>query len=507
MKEYKAAIYLRLSKEDREKNNSIDMQREITRKYAKEHKFSIVDEYIDNGYSGILDSRPALNRLMTDIIRNKINMVIVKDMSRLTRNKNLTSYYTDIFFPDNDLRLISVTEYVDTGERYEIDDVVALRGIVNQSYVEDVSRKIKSVKRNFKEQGKFIEGSVVYGYKKDKLDKYKLIIDDEVRPIIEEIFSLYISGIGPTKIAEKLNEKEILTTSQYLNLKVTGKYWTKNIVNRILNDPTYTGRLVLNKYENDIRLKKRIVTPKSKYKYKENTHEAIISIKDYEEVQRMKGNRTKADNKTYLYLLKGLVFCQNCGRSMTYKNSKPIRIDANGNITGKKNDLGYFICNEHYRHKEICNQTNKIMENDLNKIVLDKISNRLKKLQINKYAKEVAIYRQKQDPSINEYKKLQNEITKQENNFKILYSKKVEGIITEESFIEQYNQYKETVKNLKERQDRLETDNKKYNNRNELDKLIIEFIDCKKFDNTIIKKLVEKIEVGKNDQVKITLKV
>lgn len=126
MKEYKAAIYLRLSKEDREKNNSIDMQREITRKYAKEHKFSIVDEYIDNGYSGILDSRPALNRLMTDIIRNKINMVIVKDMSRLTRNKNLTSYYTDIFFPDNDVRLISVTEYVDTGERYEIDDVVAI---------------------------------------------------------------------------------------------------------------------------------------------------------------------------------------------------------------------------------------------------------------------------------------------------------------------------------------------------------------------------------------------
>lgn len=507
MKEYKAAIYLRLSKEDREKNNSIDMQREITRKYAKEHKFSIVDEYIDNGYSGILDSRPALNRLMTDIIRNKINMVIVKDMSRLTRNKNLTSYYTDIFFPDNDVRLISVTEYVDTGKRYEIDDVVAISGIVNQSYLEDISRKIKSVKKNFKEQGKFIEGSVVYGYKKDKQDKYKIIIDDAVSPIIKEIFNLFISGIGPTKIAEKLNEKRILTPSQYLNLKVTGKYWTKNMVNRILNDPTYTGRLVLNKYENDLKLKKRIVTPKSQYKYKENTHEAIISIKDYETVQLMKGNRTKQDNKTYIYLLKGLVFCQNCGRSMTYKNSKPIRIDANGNISGKKNDLGYFICNEHYRHKEICNQTNKIMENDLNKIVLDKISSKLKELQISKYVKEVAIYRQKRDPSIIEYKKLQNEIIKQENNFKILYSKKVEGIITEKSFIEQYKQYKETVKNLKERQDRLETDNKKYNNQNELDKLIIDFFDCKEFDNTIIKKLVEKIEVGENNQVKISLKV
>ena len=163
MREYNAAIYLRLSKEDKEINNSIDIQREITTKYATEHKYNIAQEYVDNGYSGILSSRPALNKLMIDIIRNKINMVIVKDMSRLTRDKNLTSYYTDIFFPENDVRLISVTEYIDTGERYETPDVVALRGIVNQSYLEDISRKIKLVKRNFKEQGKFIEASVSKG--------------------------------------------------------------------------------------------------------------------------------------------------------------------------------------------------------------------------------------------------------------------------------------------------------------------------------------------------------
>ena len=141
MKNYKAAIYLRLSKEDIEINNSIDMQREITTKYAKQHNYNIIEEYVDNGYSGILDSRPALDKLITDITRNKINMLIIKDMSRLTRDKNLTSYYTDIFFPDNDVRLISVTEYIDTGERYDIDDVVALRGIVNQSYLEDISKK------------------------------------------------------------------------------------------------------------------------------------------------------------------------------------------------------------------------------------------------------------------------------------------------------------------------------------------------------------------------------
>ena len=150
MKEYRAAIYLRLSKEDKEINNSIDIQRKITTKYAMEHNYDIVEEYIDNGYSGILSSRPAFNKLIIDITRKKINMLIVKDMSRLTRDKNMTSYYTDIFFPDNDVRLISVTEYIDTGERYEIDDVVALRGIVNQSYLEDISRKIKAVKKNYK---------------------------------------------------------------------------------------------------------------------------------------------------------------------------------------------------------------------------------------------------------------------------------------------------------------------------------------------------------------------
>ena len=141
MKEYKAAIYLRLSKEDREINNSIDIQREITTNYAKEHNYNIIEEYVDNGYSGILSSRPALNKLMIDIVRNKINMVIVKDISRLTRDRNMTSYYTDVFFPDNDVRLISVTEYVDTGERYEIDDIIALKGISGRSFKKNQSCK------------------------------------------------------------------------------------------------------------------------------------------------------------------------------------------------------------------------------------------------------------------------------------------------------------------------------------------------------------------------------
>lgn len=507
MKEYRAAIYLRLSKEDREINNSIDMQREITTHYAKEHKYNIIEEYIDNGYSGILSSRPGLNKLMIDIIRNKINMVIVKDMSRLTRDKNMTSYYTDIFFPDNDVRLISVTEYIDTGERYEIDDVVALRGIVNQSYLEDISRKIKAVKKNYKQQGKFIEGSVAYGYKKDENDKHKLVIDENAFEIIKDIFKLFLEGKKPMEIANSLNTRNIITPSQYLKLKNSSKYWTKSTINRILNNPIYAGNMVLNKYETNFKSKKKTIIPKDQYNILENTHPAIISQEEYNKVQQIKGNKTKKDFKSYIYLLKGLTYCKNCGRRMTYKNSHPVRIDRNGKIVGKQNNIGYFICEEHYRHKEICNIYNKIMEKDLNEIVLNALSNRLKELQISKYAKDVQELRERQNIDLNNYKKIKNEISKQETNFKMLYSKKVEGIISEEDFLVQYNNYIETTKELKNRLDRLEKSEKTFENRNDVEKLIIEFENCKNFDNTILKKLIEKIEIDKNQKVKITFKV
>lgn len=507
MKDYRAAIYLRLSKEDIEANNSIDTQREITTNYAKQHNYNIIKEYVDNGYSGILDSRPALDKLITDITRNKINMLIIKDMSRLTRDKNLTSYYTDIFFPDNDVRLISVTEYIDTGERYEIDDVVAIRGIVNQSYLEDISKKIKAVKTNLKEQGKFIESSVAYGYKKDESDKTKIVIDENVAYVVKEIFELYIDNVGPLEIANRLNARHIQTPSQYLNLKKQGKYWTKSIVNRILNNPIYCGKLVLNKYENNLKLKKRIATRKSEYKYLENTHEAIIHPTIFEKVQEKKGNVKKENLKEYVCLLKGLVYCKNCGRRMSYKNSSPIRIDKNGKVTGKKNNLGYFICAEHYRHKDVCNEWVKIMETDLNKMVLNKVSKRLKKLQLGKYADDVMAYKESLNPNLNETKKIKNEISKRESNFKILYSKKVEEIISEEEFIAEYNKYQEEITELKKKLDRLETNKISYSSKSELDKLIIEFSETKKFDNCIMKKLVEKIEIGKDNEVKITLKV
>lgn len=505
---YKAGVYLRISKEDIEEKNSISSQKAIVEKYAKDHNYEIAEEYIDNGYSGILSSRPALDKMMLDITRKQINMVIVKDTSRLTRDKNLTSYFTDIFFPDNDIRFISVTEYVDTGERYDIDDMVALRGIINQSYLEDISKKIKAVKTEFKKQGKFIEKSVPYGYMKDSNNKYQLLIDQEAAEVIKEIFSLYLEGIKPFDIANKLNNRNIKTPSEYQNLNQKAKHWTNKIISRILANPVYTGRLPINKYYNDFKAKKTRVTPNNKLEYCENAHEPIISVEDFEEVQRRRASRTKNERTEYLYLLKDLVYCKNCGCKLTYKNNNPLRRNSKGVILGKKNEDGRFVCEEHTRHKSVCKYNDiKITEKALNEIVLNRVSKRLKEIQIEKYGSLVENEIVKSIPAKSDEKKLKMEIDKQEKYFKTIYTKKVEGIITEDEFLEKYNVYKNKISRLKEELDRLGEKNKIKNLPKQVNKLILDFSDTKKFDNNMLKKFVEKIEVNRNNQIDIFLKV
>ena len=242
MKEYRAGIYLRLSREHEEENNSIEAQREITTQYAVKNGYKIVKEYVDNGYSGILDSRPKLNEMMLDISRGFINMIIVKDLSRLTRNKNKTGWYTEVFFPDKDVRFISVTEFIDSGERYEIDDSIMLRGIVNQYYITDISKKVRANKSAMKASGQFIENSVPYGYKKSEDDKHKIIIDENVADNIKKIYDMYISGKTSSQIADYLNKSKIKTPSRYMELKNWTKNWSTEQINDILSNLFYCRR-------------------------------------------------------------------------------------------------------------------------------------------------------------------------------------------------------------------------------------------------------------------------
>ncbi len=500
-KVYKAGIYLRLSKEDTNTNNSIEAQRDITLNYAKAHDFTVVKEYVDNGWSGVLDSRPALNRMIIDIIKKQINMVIVKDLSRLTRDKNKTGYYTEIFFPDNDVRLISVTEFIDSGERYEIDDTIMLRGIMNQSYVADISKKIKSVKTDMKKQGKYIEKNVPYGYKKDDEDKYKVVIDETVSDNVKLIYEMYLQGCSQGEIAKHLTKLKIDTPKKYKGQNITINEWRNDSISRILKDPFYTGKMIINKLYTDYRTKKKYKTPRKEWIFKENTHEAIISQEQFYQVQKILEEKFNKPKNKYEYLLKGLVYCGHCKSRMQYKYRARTKI--RNKILEESQKCWYYKCRMIYKFPDICDKGHTIMENTLNEIVLNTVKQKLDTINISIATNKITDEYKENDSNYKEIKLLQNSKIKMENEMRKLYSKRVDEKISIENFKLQYDELKSKLKENEKVLEELQEKNKTKLSKENLEKIIIDFKQGKEFTNEILRQLINRIEVYEDKKVEI----
>ena len=501
MKTYKAGIYLRLSKEDDNPNNSIVAQRDITLGYARKNGFDVIKEYIDNGWSGILDSRPAFNEMIVDILSKNINMVIVKDLSRLTRDKNKTGYYTEIFFPDNDVRFISVNDYIDSGERYEIDDTIMLRGIVNQSYLQDVSKKIKSVIKDLKQQGKYVQNYTPYGYKKSEDDKYKIVVDEKVASNIKMIFNMYLKGYSQGQIAKELTKRKIDTPKKYKGQKVAINEWRNDSISRILKDPTYTGALILNKYESDYLTKKVKKTPREEWILKENTHDAIVDKETFEEVQKMLEKKFYKPKRKYEYLLKDLVYCGHCSARMQYKNRK--RTEVHNKKIENTEECWYYKCRMIYKFPTICDKGHTISEKDLNEIVIKSIREKIKNIKIDNEKNKIVDEYRKSDEKYKELIKNQNLKLKIENDIKNLYNKKLEKNIDINEFKEKYQILKQREKEILAELEILEEINKNRLSDENLVKILKDFKSAKDFDNEIMKKLIKRIEVYEEKTVKI----
>ena len=471
MKEYKAGIYLRLSKEDDNPNNSISAQRDIILNYARKNNFNIVKEYIDNGWSGILDSRPALNEMIFDILKNKIDMLIVKDLSRLTRDKNKTGYYTEVFFPDNDVRFIAINDFIDSGERYEIDDTIMLKGIINQSYLKDVSKKIKSVIKSKKEEGKFVQHYAPYGYKKDEQDKYKLIIDNNVVDNVKMIFKMYLEGYSQGQIAKELTKRKIDTPKKYKGQNVKINEWRNDTIGRILKDPSYIGALVLNKFESNYLNKKIKKTPRKDWIIKENTHEAIIDKDTFYKVQEILENKYYKPKQEYKYLLKELVFCKECGSKMQYKSRARTKVHNKKLENPQK--CWYYKCRMVYRFPSICDKGYTITENVLNNIVISALNKKLAVFDFEGKIENIIAEYKKNNENYKMQLKLQNQKLKLENDIRILYNKKLE----------------------KENKDKISVER--------LVSILKEFKTAENFDNNIMKQLINRIEIGEDKTVSI----
>jgi len=208
-----AALYCRLSRDDGgdAESNSIQTQRIMLQRYAREHGFTCCSEYIDDGWSGVSFERPQFKRMIEDIEEGLITAVICKDLSRLGRNNAMVAYYTEIFFCDYNVRFIAVNDGIDSA--VGDNEIMPFKNIVNEYYARDISKKVRSALRARAINGEHHAGRAPYGYLKDPHDKRKLIVDHEAGPVVQKIFQMYADGQSSYAIAKHLFEQHVPTPS------------------------------------------------------------------------------------------------------------------------------------------------------------------------------------------------------------------------------------------------------------------------------------------------------
>ena len=320
------ALYCRLSQDDgREgESNSIVNQKAMLKEYALKNHFKNIRYFVDDGYSGTTFDRPAFREMEQLIENGEVGIVIVKDMSRLGRNYLQVGMYTDVVFPDYDVRFIAINDNVDSLVQTEFD-MTPIRNFCNELYARDTAKKIKSSFKLKGERGEHLASIPPFGYIKDKDDKSKWIIDEDAAETVRYIFQLCVSGLGPTQIAKKLQAEKILTPTAYwnqqegLDLPLNPYKWVNETISRILEKVDYTGCTENFKTTSkNYRSKKRIDNPKEKRLIFEDTQPAIIDKPTFDTVQEIRKHKRRRTATGKLSLFSGKVFCADCNSKLYY---------------------------------------------------------------------------------------------------------------------------------------------------------------------------------------------
>ena len=346
---FNVAIYIRLSREDgdKEESDSVGNQRKLLTEYVNKHDdFILYDVYIDDGFTGTNFQRPSFQNMIKDIESGLINCVITKDLSRLGRNYLDCGLYLEVFFPEHNVRYIAVNDGVDTLNKSAMD-ITPFRNILNEMYAADISVKIKSAYRARFQQGKFMGTTAPYGYIKDPADHNHLLIDDKVAHVVKEIFDLALKGNGVAKICRHLNKQHILRPAAYAAERgETGferhfegnedkRYiWSGNSVRSILRSPIYAGNLVgYKRIAANMKSKKRPSKLPEEWEVIPNTHEGIVTQEEFDIVQQLITSRRLPQNKGgFVNIFAGVIKCVDCGcalRAMNvHRRKRPEIIDC-----------------------------------------------------------------------------------------------------------------------------------------------------------------------------------
>lgn len=516
---FKVAMYIRLSREDgdKEESSSVTNQRNIITRFINENdNFIIVDEYVDDGYTGTNFNRPAFQRMIKDIEKGKINTVITKDLSRLGRDYIDTGRYVQRYFPENRVRYIALLDGIDTLEDAGMNDIAPFKSVINDMYVKDISKKITSALKERKTAGNFLAVTAPYGYKKNPENKYQLVINEEEAKVVRYIFRLYLQGNGLTKIAKILTEEEIPVPGISRNIGTTRKTklyncWKQTTISRILKNPVYIGNLEQFKRKKvNYKSKKRVSVPKEDRVICYNTHEPIIKKEDFDEVQKIiTENKAFSKSTKHDYLFKGFLYCADCGAKLylTYSDYAYKKYGEYRYTTVCYTYSKYY--NQCSRHSNSIPILEKILIENIKKVCNAYLNRDLEKELIEMVEKE-----NKRNVLEQEYnKKIDNIETKIEDlNLCIrnLYMDKVKNVITEKDYIElskNFTQERDKLINEKEELLKLSTNLKNdNNNKEEIEKVAKEFVSLKKPTKELLSRLIDKITISEDNIITIYFK-
>ena len=516
-------VYTRRSFDDNEdkESNTITNQKEMINSFiSKETNMTIVDYYIDDGYSGTTFDRPGFQEMMKDIVDGRINTIIVKDLSRLGRNSLEVGKYIEDIFPIYNIRIIAINDSIDSFKKPDsINDlIVPIKNLINESYARDISKKVTSAYFTMASNGKYVAGTSPYGYTFDEKDKHHLVIDPDEVETVKLIFNMASTGDGRVAITKYLNDnnilcrKEIQRRKKYkLSLEPTEetiKYkWSTSTIGRMLTSEIYIGNLTQLKTKREsFKNHKVLSVARDDWIRCENTHEPIITKTQFNKIQELiKVNTKRKDNKeekTYS-IYNGILKCADCGKAM-YKQE-----DNRGN-----RQLSNYFCNTYlYISKTSCSP-HKIKTEELNEMVLESIQLQIKLvIELDRSLKKLYL-RNNRDTVESEYK---NNTRIAEIKIDNLKNKKIKlyedwkfNNIDKDEFLKQSKIIEEDIKLIEEK---LELINHTYRENIRMIKRNDYWIEhykrnrkIKKVSKEVLKELIDVIYVTKEGNIDIRFK-
>ena len=506
-----AFLYERLSRDDNLEGESysIGNQKKLLAKVAKEKGYTNLVHFLDDGISGVTMDRPGFVEMICQLEQGKAAAVFVKDLSRLGRNYIEVGRLTEEFFPNHDIRLVAVSDNIDTAEGE--NELAPIRNLFNEWYARDISKK-RRISNKIKGNAGEPMGQPPYGYIKDPNDPKHWIVDDEAAQVVRRVYSMTLEGFGTEQIAAQLEKDDVLTPRAYWltkGIKRPGKgkqqpptKWNSSTITKILSLQEYCGDILNFKtYSKSYKNKKRIDNDRENWVVFQNVHVAIIERAVYEQVQQKRGKiRKRRTNNGEHNMFSGLLVCADCGSNLHFHFNQ-------GNP-----EIKYFNCSNSKGNRGTCTSTHYVRVDFLEEVVLGEIRRLTKfaSLYEDEFVKAVIGHSQQAEQTDRKLKEkeLRTLLARDEELdglFERIYEDNVSGKLSDDRFAKMSRRYEDEQKELAEKIKKLRSEIEKQSSRSMTTDMFIglvrKYTRARKLTPRMLNELIEKIEVFNAEKI------